>query len=1247
MFRSRKNQLRLERQRKAAQNTAGSGSGSPASASSASATPTPAPAQGVASNVVSQEESQGTKRKLLFPTSQSSLGFEPEFSELSKEPTAPSSSGLLPSTPTRGGPVSPAAGATSIPQTPTPTTAIDTSSSTARDSPSHEVAQNSPSYQKMVQPPAVEPRKIVAANKTDPFHRPGQRAGRKSRASGSAASPTTSGSQSSSSATAVPSSSEKPAASLKVLGQATAPKARDTAGSSSTSLGAPTGSLLLPGQVTAQKAPRPIVSATSSVGESGGSLQTGQATALTTLRSIGSAPTSLGAPTGSLLLPGQATAQKAPQRAGSASTSVGEPGGSLQSGQTSVEGDPKSAKSQPSSTQSSSSRYTTAPNPQSGTAPRNTVIPFAMVYPRPENVSLPPSPPKVAAALPSVAPVVPPSAPRDESPLMSAGQPPSLPVTQHPVLQQGSSVSAQLPGVFPVIQPPGPGSVGRIDRHRRSWQADRPRPIQGLRKPSSARRTRPPPPTQALQVDEAALLAVGPQQPVRETDPGQTGVGAIQVPRMGLTEGSETGLHPEVQAMVNVQSTSDANLPMPPHGPCSATSSEVWDVVMSSPHTQACFVALAGLAFQEKDDFQPERVLGRQYRRQMYTRDWKWIEDLRQGRLEGPKWEPKTGDPIFEEMRTFFQGNLAMFGEILRMWATRADAGAEPSLVLGFPTKENEFTWMLRKAGWIPESEWYDSPEVQHIRAIKEQDLGPKRTADINYQRKNYPLLWKRCEGDLLCGFPSYVKLQNQVYAKHFKRTLREYEEDCEKNYRERERAAHRLKTWHPTGGPPASMQIRGVPEEERAIGPDGKRLPFAIVTSEDRRKYVEETGPFGKPRRRGLSRSKTATPAKKEDPNLDAFAEALAFDSRKRLLEDEEKRQSAAQTHSASHSNLLTQSSSTSLALKDTHTTSAGPSTLVRHKEPTEVLLYGFKPSLQYAALDKYERIGGRICEDYARDPPTTHRKYHTISSYPVAKPLTYEEKKKVNKFAGGESWVKITFESAEGAHRAVTQSPQTINGHWVFAELYHGLPPKEDKAIPVTFEDSDPPGLRRPKPYAQGARPLSTSVSTPALPTANNTSTLSNLPGSFTSISTPHAPEPPSSISSSTASSATATATTAATGNSIFADAQNARSRSFQSSAPGPEPAGDPSEFCTRIPTVRRAVLRPAEEALLPSRTTAQWIASYLPLGVLDGQIIGNEIPRTEDGQFDYKGASLYWKLWYWIDRLFHVDTLGLHDD
>ena len=313
----------------------------------------------------------------------------------------------------------------------------------------------------------------------------------------------------------------------------------------------------------------------------------------------------------------------------------------------------------------------------------------------------------------------------------------------------------------------------------------------------------------------------------------------------------------------------------------------------------------------------------------------------------------------------------------------------------------------------------------------------------------------------------------------------------------------------------------------------------------------------------------------KKEDPSLAAFDECFKHDQAKWAAEKQQKQEQQHTQHrssvarSASQSNLSTATTNTALAVTEPATSSASfSSASTSQREPTEVLLRGFKPGQQYAAIDAFERIGGaRICEDYARDPPNGQR-FKSGPNFPP-RPLTTEEKMKVNRYAGGEDWIKVTFESSQAADRAVYAPPQLINGNMVRAELYRGPP---NPSPPV------------------------------ALPSAASGTTATT-----------------SGFSTSTASR---------------------RSGLGQSSTLIGDADAPADGYCTRIPTARRAVLLPAEQALLPRQTFSQkWILPYFGNW---GDIIGDETPRLEDGTFDYAGANLWWKVWYWLDYLFRLHLI-----
>jgi hypothetical protein len=73
----------------------------------------------------------------------------------------------------------------------------------------------------------------------------------------------------------------------------------------------------------------------------------------------------------------------------------------------------------------------------------------------------------------------------------------------------------------------------------------------------------------------------------------------------------------------------------------------------------------------------------------------------------------------------------------------------------------------------------------------------------------------------------------------------------------------------------------------------------------------------------------------------------------------------------------------------------------------------------------------------------------------------------------------------------------------------------------------------------------------------------------------------------------------------------------------------------------------LLPAEQALLPQPSYTQRILAKIPLlAFFSANIIGTEIPRTENGDFDWRLASIYWRIWWWLDFWFGLcggDVVG----
>ncbi|KAI1842593.1 hypothetical protein JX265_012585 [Neoarthrinium moseri] len=424
---------------------------------------------------------------------------------------------------------------------------------------------------------------------------------------------------------------------------------------------------------------------------------------------------------------------------------------------------------------------------------------------------------------------------------------------------------------------------------------------------------------------------------------------------------------------------------------------------------------------------------------------------------------------------------------------------------------------------------------------------------------------------------------------------------------------------------------LHNVPDDELYTGEDGIQRPYAMIFPESdrqrdapRRRAVAETGSFGKSTRR--SRSRTGSlPPKREDATMQS-ADRVFSD----YLANQE--QAATATGSQRKSSFMAQSNGVDDAA------SAQPPRIVQ--EPTEVVLRGYRSSLQqYAAISHYEQLAGRICEDYPRDPPIEQRKYKSELRDPAftrRQPLTPQERSKVNQVAGGEHWIKITFESADAASAAVYSSPQKILGHLVYAEPYRGLPPLEDAAVVDIVGDVGMLQDEQPLSRAQSLRRQSRGKASP-LPKRFQTTPFT---GRGSAIDLGYDGSPPESqtsthtidsatLSSTTGTASTATITGAALNGSVAADGIQR-----------PEHPAEPSnsEFCRVIPTARRAKVLGAEQALLPRKGLVQRITSRVPLlGWFSGSMIGNEVPRTDSGDFDFNRASLYWQFMWWLDYWF----------
>ncbi|KAM0252349.1 hypothetical protein ACHAQJ_007787 [Trichoderma viride] len=411
-----------------------------------------------------------------------------------------------------------------------------------------------------------------------------------------------------------------------------------------------------------------------------------------------------------------------------------------------------------------------------------------------------------------------------------------------------------------------------------------------------------------------------------------------------------------------------------------------------------------------------------------------------------------------------------------------------------------------------------------------------------------------------------------------------------------------------------APLILHNVPDEECYVGEDGIKRPYAMIYPHEgttrTRRSVAETGSFGKSTRR--SRSKTGTPARgRENPTL-AAADKLFYD----WVSNQ------ASANPPSNSNQRKSNAGTSSGAQE----DVVPQRAAVKSSPVELILRGYRSSTQqYAAIAHYESLAGLILEDYPREPPSSQRRYKSELRDPAftrRRNLTSEERALVNRADGGEHWVKVTFASAEAGNAALYSSPQRILGHLVYAEPYRSVAPAKDEACP----DIEQLEEERSKSVPNFATP---SFGQP------KRKSVSGLPTTFNSRLLDLSPTE-SRDSSQTMN--TATLTTISHGSS--ATITEPLPLGLTTSIEPMEIDQEDSIFCRRIPTARKARLLPAEQALLPQQSVMQRILNALPIiKWFSGSMIGNEVPRTETGEFDWGRASLYWKIIWWLDATFSL--------
>ncbi|KAL2886037.1 Nucleoporin NUP53 [Ceratocystis lukuohia] len=496
-----------------------------------------------------------------------------------------------------------------------------------------------------------------------------------------------------------------------------------------------------------------------------------------------------------------------------------------------------------------------------------------------------------------------------------------------------------------------------------------------------------------------------------------------------------------------------------------------------------------------------------------------------------------------------------------------------------------------------------------------------------------------------------------------------------------------------------APLILHNVPDEELYVGADGIQRPYAMVFSQQEggmpptrnRRAVAETGSFGKSNRR--SRSRTGTPRRERDNPTQAVADKIFGDwvSMQAAAPNNANSNSAAGGGSGSAaggpSSNSAQRRPSSLAKSVSHSalldlddvTMGGTSPATHHhlrhhqnqtqnhREPVELMLRGYRNSTQqYAAIAHFEQLAGRICEDYPRMAPMEQRRYRselTDPAFTQRRALTSDERAKVNMAAGGEHWVKVTFESAEAAEAARMASPQNIMGYLVSAEPWTGVAPPKDEAVPDLSNLFDPPARNKSIPGLQStANPfLKRATSNSAFPrsatttmgdgadeaspsyshTSSNTfdSGTNTLDGGEQALASGSAASQISQFAMRRHSMGIPTSSFAPT---VFDDddvamtgATDVHGNSSGNDAAG---TGTNGAYCRRIPTARRVQILPAEQALLPQQSMAQRVVAAVPfLNWFSGSMVGSAVPRSELGEFDWARASLYWKVVWFLDAWF----------
>lgn len=411
----------------------------------------------------------------------------------------------------------------------------------------------------------------------------------------------------------------------------------------------------------------------------------------------------------------------------------------------------------------------------------------------------------------------------------------------------------------------------------------------------------------------------------------------------------------------------------------------------------------------------------------------------------------------------------------------------------------------------------------------------------------------------------------------------------------------------------------------------------WSIFSSEtSKRRIPEERGPFGKARKRGISRSKTPNISSAQDlakqENLkhidDIFAQYKQDDKQKSL-----RKSSTSQLPiSASAPNLIDAAGPASSFQNGVSTNGA--------KIPKEVILYGFGEGQQWAAISKFEEISrGTVYEEYERQPQDPRYGLSFGASRELQKSkLSASQVGRINEYVGGNHWVKITFDSAEAADRAIHWSPHTIWGYEVYAEGYRSVGPKDgDRPIPAGSVSL----TASPATISSGTVHGGASQSSATVSSATATGSAPALLSSARRSSQPRLGAWDDSFDSDDTAALASRALASTSQDQALAHATSSQHRHSGSSTLRIKPNSNLK--------VKRGQFQEGK-VFLPSRPKWQETLGQFPLiGWIVGSgngLIGDQVPRNADGKFDSANASLYWQLWYAIDSCAGTDFCGVKE-